>query len=274
MPLKLLVIDAYSPKARAGLVASGATHAGKLLASAARLHQPDAQIDVVEFDTAPDDLANQLSNYDGVLWTGSNMTIHRRNPLIDAQVDFAGDVFDDGTPQFGICWGLQLATVAAGGDVQANPNGREIAWARDVQVSEEGKSHPFTAGRTGPFDALCWHSDAVVSLPKSATLLAGNENSEVQAAILCRGKGEFWATQYHVEYDGFEVATLTDTYRDFLVKDGVLATQADVDQLIADMQAIKAMEADPLSAPDQLVSVADPMVRTIELGNWLSHIEA
>jgi GMP synthase (glutamine-hydrolysing) len=114
----------------------------------------------------------------------------------------------------------------------------------------------------------------VIKLPENATLLAGNDNSMVQAAILRRGKGEFWATQYHLEFDGFEVAILVDTYRDFLVEDGVLATQADVDQLIADMQAIKAMEADPLSAPDQLVSVADPMVRTIELGNWLSHIEA
>ena len=272
MPLKLLVIDAYSAKARVGLVASGATHAGELLARSVRLHQPDAQIKVVDFDTAPSDLVGRLRDYDGVLWTGSNMTIHRRNPLIDAQVDFAGAVFDDGTPQFGICWGLQLATVAAGGDVQPNPNGREIAWARDVQVNENGKAHPFMTGRSAPFDALCWHSDAVVELPVSATLLASNENSMVQAAILRRGKGEFWATQYHVEYDGHEVATLVDTYRDFLVKDGVMASEADVDALITDMHTIKEFESSEDAAPTHLVPVVDPMVRTTELGNWLRHL--
>jgi GMP synthase (glutamine-hydrolysing) len=272
MPLKLLVLDAYTAKARTGLVASGATHAGELMAATVRMHSPDAQIDIIDFDTAPDDLADRLQDYDGVLWTGSNMTIHRRNALIDAQIDFAGTTYDEGTPQFGVCWGLQLATVAAGGDVQSNPNGREIAWARNIQANIDGRAHPFLAGKTDQFDALCWHSDAVVSLPDNATILASNDNSMVQAAILRRGKGEFWATQYHLEYDGHEVATLVGTYRDFLVKDGVLASHAEVDALIADMHHIKDLETSPDAIPAVLAPVADAMVRTTELGNWLRHI--
>ena len=159
--------------------------------------------------------------------------------------------------------------MAAGGDVQTNPNGREIAWARGVQINDDGRSHPFMAGRDEPYDALCWHSDSVVELPENATLLASNENSRVQAAILRRGKGEFWATQYHLEYDGHEVATLVDTYRDFLVDDGVVASEADVDALVTEMKDIKALEVSPNAIPAPLVPVVDPMVRTTELGNWL-----
>ena len=103
MPLRLLVIDAYSPNARQKLPDFGVTHAGTLLADTAKLHQPDAQVDVFNFDIEPDTTLPDPADYDGVMWTGSNMTIHRRNPLIDAQIEFAQQAFDNGTPQFGVC---------------------------------------------------------------------------------------------------------------------------------------------------------------------------
>ena len=269
MPLKLLIIDAYSPGARARVKESDATHAGELLAASVRVHDVEANIDIVDFDADGAALPQPLENYGGVLWTGSNMTIHRLNPMIEAQIDLCRNVYDTGVPQFGICWGLQMGCVAAGGEVQANPKGPEIAWARGVTLTEEGRAHPFTSVKPETYDALCWHSDAVTQLPEGATLLATNDKG-VQAAIFRRGEGEFWATQYHLEYHGNEVAALLDQFRDYLIEseiftaDGLAAMQGEMRSLAA--------EGKKGAVPEELRPVVDPLVRSAELGAWLGSI--
>ena len=50
-------------------------------------------------------------------------------------------------PAFGSCWGLQIAAVAAEGDVQRNPLGREVGIARRILPTDPGRSHPMLEGR-------------------------------------------------------------------------------------------------------------------------------
>ena len=54
------------------------------------------------------------------------------------QVELARAVYKSGTPFFGSCWGLQVATVAAGGSVRQNPRGREVGIARDLTLTSAG----------------------------------------------------------------------------------------------------------------------------------------
>jgi GMP synthase (glutamine-hydrolysing) len=273
MPLKILIADAYTTNGRKGIVGAGGSRAGAMFSRAIRHHRPDAEIETVVFDTAEPDMPGALEAFDGVLWSGSNLTIHRRNALIDAQVDMARACFDRGIPQFGCCYGLQLGTVAAGGEVEANPNGVELGWARDVTLTGEGRAHPMYDGKAGRFHALCWHNDAVKALPADADLLATNTNSKVQAAILRRGGTEFWATQYHLEFDGAEVASLVDGFAPSIVEAGTMDEDA-VAALVKDMRHLAALAGDPASAPPDLAPVVDPALRTAELGNWLAHVEA
>jgi GMP synthase (glutamine-hydrolysing) len=273
MALNLLIIDAYSAKGRDSVIASGATHAGQLFDRTIRLHRPDVSTNVVDFNTAGPDLTDTLEHYDGVVWTGSNMTIHRRNPLIDAQIAFSQAAFDRGVPQFGVCWAIQLAAVAAGGEAEANAKGREIGWARDIQVNEAGQAHPMYQGKQPHFDALCWHSDTVTRLPEGAVLLASNAMSDVQAAIVKRGKSEFWAVQYHLEFDGHEAASLLQAYAPGLIEAGQYADETEAQAFIKEMRVLKQMEDAPSEAPAALQPIVDWKIRTAELGNWLTWVE-
>lgn len=272
MPVKLLIADIYSTNGRAGIVSAGGSKAGDMFSRAIRLHRPDAEISVLTFDTTAPDMPGPIEAFDGIIWSGSNLTIHRPNPLIDAQIDLARSVFDAGVPQFGVCYGIQLATVAAGGKVVANPNGPEIGWARDVTLTEAGRDHPMYRGKAGRFDALCWHNDTVWELPGNAELLAGNAHSDVQAAILRRGRGEFWAVQYHLEFDGGEVARLVGGNAPYLIEAGAL-TEEGVAALVDDMHAVSALAENPAAATEALKPVVDPLTRTAELGNWLDRVD-
>ena len=82
-----------------------------------------------------------LESYDGVVITGSALNLWKAEPESMRQVELARAVYKSGTPFFGSCWGLQVATVAAGGSVRENPKGREVLIARDVTL---------TAGRARP----------------------------------------------------------------------------------------------------------------------------
>ncbi|MGE0668608.1 MAG: type 1 glutamine amidotransferase [Sphingomonadales bacterium] len=270
--MKLLVADVYSSNGRAGIVGRGGSRAGDMFRRSVRVHRPDADISVMAFDTVDPELPAPIDAFDGIIWSGSNLTIHRRNALIDAQIDMVRAAFDRGIPQFGVCYGIQLATVAAGGVVEAAPKGAEIGWARDVTLTDAGRAHPMYGGKTGRFDALCWHNDAVRELPEGSDLLAGNAHSPVQAAILRRGTGEFWATQYHLEFDGREIASLVDGFRTGIVEAGTM-DEAGVSALIDDMGLVMSFESDPSRAPEALKPVADPVIRTAELGNWLDRVE-
>jgi GMP synthase (glutamine-hydrolysing) len=271
--MKLLIADVYSSNGRNGIVGAGGSKAGDMFRRSVRVHRPDAEISVMAFDTVSPEMPEPVEAYDGIIWSGSNLTIHRRNALIDAQVALARAVFDRGIPQFGVCYGIQLATVAAGGVVEAAPKGAEIGWARGVTLTGAGRAHPMYEGKSGPFDALCWHNDAVRTLPEGSDLLAGNAHSPVQAAILRRGAGEFWATQYHLEFTGSEIANLVAGFKPSLVAAGTIE-EAAADALIGDMQQVIACEADPSRAPEALKPVVDPLIRTAELGNWLDRVDA
>ncbi len=273
MAIKLLIVDAYTANGRKSAIDAKATCAGPLFERAVRTHASDADIDILEFDDAAAVPPASVPDYDGVIWSGSNLTIHRRNPLIDAQIALARALYDAKVPQFGCCYGIQLGAVAAGGDVLANPNGPEIGYARDVTLTDAGRAHPMYQGKAHRFDALCWHSDTVTKLPEEADLLASNENSRVQAAIFRRNGGEFWATQYHLEFDGYEIASLVTGYQNHLIKTGVFSDAEAVDAYADNMLSIKGWEADLANVPAELAAVSDPMIRTAEIGNWLKHLE-
>src|SRR6266403_1796200 len=57
-------------------------------------------------------------------------------------------------PSFGSCWAAQMAVVAAGGMVRANPRGREMGIARKIALTPEGRGHPLYAGKGAVFDAF------------------------------------------------------------------------------------------------------------------------
>jgi GMP synthase (glutamine-hydrolysing) len=139
-----------------------------------------------------------LEDYDGATMTGSALNIYNGGAAVTQQVELARAVFAAGVPFFGSCWGLQVAVTAAGGEVRANPRGREFGFGRRIALTEAGREHALFAGKPAVFEAPTIHRDEIARLPAGASILAVNDFG-VQAASFTHGRGTFWGVQYHPE---------------------------------------------------------------------------
>lgn len=278
MTLRLLVLDAYARDGRAEIAAGGATEAGLLYARRIRELDPDAVVDLAYPADADGEEVWQaeggLAGYDGMVWTGSSLTIHHEDdPRVRRQIDLARRAFAEGVPAFGSCWAAQLAVVAAGGRCGPNPRGREFGVSRKIALTEEGVAHPLFAGRARVFDAFTSHQDEIQSLPPGGRWLATNGFTRVQAVSVEYERGRFWAVQYHPEYDLREIARLGHVRTPVLVEQGSFADAAAASAWVADLEAL---HADPGRTDlcfryglDEDVLEAD--LRMTEIANWLDH---
>lgn len=199
------------------------------------------------------------------------MTAYEDDPRVTRQIAFARGLFEAGRPTFGSCWGAQIAVMAAGGEVRKSPRGREIGVGRKVRLTAAGRRHPMYAGKPDVFDVFASHLDEMTRLPDGATVLAGNEHSEVQALEIRHKRGLFWGTQYHAEFDLYHVARVMASRIDALVREGFFADGAAARASIAQLEALALAPGRKdlrwiLGIDDD---VLDDAVRSRELTNWL-----
>lgn len=214
-----------------------------------------------------------LDSYDGIILTGSHLSIYDRTPDILRQIDLMRAVYASSTPSFGSCWGLQIAAVAADGDVQKNPVGREVGFARRLMPTGAGRSHPMLAGRPAVYDAPAIHLDMVTALPGDCTILSSNGVSAVQAAEIRMNGGTFWGVQYHPEFSLGELAVILDRRKKLLVEEGFCRTQEDAEAYVADLKALDedGSRSDLAWRHGVDAEVLDPERRTREIRNFIAH---
>ena len=212
-----------------------------------------------------------LENYAGVTMTGSALNIYNGGVAVTRQIELVKAVFAAGVPFFGSCWGLQVAVTAAGGEVRANPRGREFGFARRVCLSDAGREHPLFAGKPIVFEAPTVHRDEIASLPAGAATLAVNDFG-VQAASFNVGRGTFWGVQYHPEYDYVDIAAAAERYGETLVKEGMFRDAPALSAFAADLRALQAAPADPtlLWKHGLGPAMSNEALRLLEIRNWLN----
>ncbi|GGC85178.1 type 1 glutamine amidotransferase [Chelatococcus reniformis] len=272
--LRLLVADGGSAEGRRRMVEMVGATASESYADVLRAIAPDAVVDICTPADEAAALPAALDSYDGLALTGSALNIYRREPEALRQVDFVQAAFARGLPIFGSCWGLQLAAVAAGGDVALNPRGREVAFARRISLTEPGGGHAMHAGRAAVFDAPAIHSDVVTRLPPGAVVTARNASSDVQAAEIRVGASVFWGVQYHPEFRLLDVAAIVRRYGATLVDEGFFADLPDLERYAAELDTLEASPdrrdiAWRLNLADD---ITDERLRWCELANWIARV--
>jgi GMP synthase (glutamine-hydrolysing) len=276
--LQLLVCEAYPRKVREQLRGAGAREAGRLWAEVLQALEPESQVEVLcvaDLDCALPP-ADELSRYQGVVWTGSSLTVYEsEDPRVGRQLEFVREVAAAGIPQFGSCWGIQLAATAFGGRCQAHPLGREFGVAESIHLLAGATAHPLYAGKPLRFSAFTSHADHVTRLPPSATWLAANVYSPVQALALTV-PAPFWGVQYHPEYDFREIARLCVFRAEELLAQGRFASARELEDFVA---AAEALHDDPgcseaARALGADTTLLDEAVRRCEIRNWLSFVKA
>ncbi|WP_448955635.1 type 1 glutamine amidotransferase [Labrys neptuniae] len=240
--MRLLVVEGNIRAARERHRATYGLTPSESYAAVLKSLAPDAVCDIAlpadEGTNLPD--AAGLESYDGVVITGSGLNIWKAEPESMRQVELAREVYKSGTPFFGSCWGLQVATVAAGGSVRANPKGREVGIARDITLTAEGRDHPLYTDKAPIFTSPCVHGDEVEALPEGATVLATNAVSDVQAVDISHDGGRFWGIQYHPEFSLNELTVIMRRYKPTLLSEGFFRDGETVDRWIADLEALVA----------------------------------
>ncbi|MFC7399182.1 type 1 glutamine amidotransferase [Chelatococcus sp. GCM10030263] len=271
---RLLIAEGNTTEARSRRVALAGASYSEGYADVLRGLMPGVIVDICYPADAGANLpdAAGLAGYDGVAITGSALNVYNGGPDVMRQIDFARAVFASGVPFFGSCWGLQVATAAAGGSVRRSPKGREMGLARKIHVTEAGRGHPLHAGKGPVFDAPAIHTDEVEARPAGMTVTATNTFSEVQAAEIRHDGGTFWGVQYHPEFTLADIAIIVASRTETLVREGLFKEAAEIDAYVADL---KALAADPGRADIAWrlgfdADVLDPERRTMELRNWLT----
>ncbi len=239
--LRFLIIDGYPKPSREQFNTVGMELAGQLYGNMLDQHLEKVEYDIV-YASDPGIMLpgeKELQVYDGVLWPGCNLTIYdTHDELVTKMLDLAKICFEAGIPQFGSCWGAQIAVYAAGGKVEPNPKGKEMGVARKIRLTEEGRNHPMYEGKSSVFDGFISHDDHITELPPGAQCLATNAFTKVQAVSVEYLNGTFWATQYHPEYNLYEMARLIIAREDKLLKQGFFKTHEDMIQFADKLETI------------------------------------
>jgi GMP synthase (glutamine-hydrolysing) len=276
-PLSLCIINGYPKPNREDLAAARVAQAHDLYLNFLINIVPKGNFDILyaaDLDVGLPEGAS-LQAYDGYIWTGSNLTLYHDVPEVTRQIELSRAIFESGKPQYGSCWGVQMAAMAAGGEVKLNPRGREWSIAREIALTDAGKNHPMYRGKQDPFDGFIMHLDEVSQIPDGGTLLASNNHTQVQAlAVKYPGGGEFWATQYHPEFTLYEMARLLVARKTPLTQEGFFGEEDEVEALVAKM--ISLSEAPENKELRQELNVNDDIlndnIRQTEVRNWLEFL--
>ncbi|MFG1301175.1 type 1 glutamine amidotransferase [Xanthobacter sp. V3C-3] len=273
---RLLVLEGNTAEARARQVAFGGQAASEGYAQLLReLFPGQVTVDICYPADAGANLpdAGGLEGYDGIAITGSSLNIYNGGVEITQQIDLIRTAFTTEVPVFGSCWGLQLLTVAAGGQVRRNPKGREVGFGRRIRTTAAGAGHAMFMDKPPVFEAMTVHLDEVETLPEGARLLATNDHSQVQAAEIPVGRTTCWGVQYHPEYPFREMAAIFRRLNPSLVAEGFFLDGDEEAAFIADLEHF---EREPGNAAlawrygiDGAVIHKD--LRTLEIRNWITH---
>ena len=213
----------------------------------------------------------EIREYDGAVIGGSALNAPLKEPESERQITIAREIFRAGIPFYGSCWGLQMATLAAGGAVASAKGGREVGQAHAVRRLKS--DHPLLDGKRDVYYAVAVHSDEVAKIPQDADLLAENDHTPVQALEIRHEEGTFWGVQYHPEYSLFHLSGILRRISDQLIEEGFFRSEEDLDSYATDL---KTLYDDP-SRRDLAWrygisrDVINEDFRTRELSNWIEH---
>jgi GMP synthase (glutamine-hydrolysing) len=221
----------------------------------------DLQFDVINpsSDESLESTKDNLSNYDGLIWGGSSLNIYNNTPEIRKQIEFMKECQKKVKKILAICWGMQVAVTAAGGEVK-KADDSHIGIANEIIINDNGLSHPIYKGKDKRFNSPAFNFDEVKTLPKNAVCLASNKKNRVQSIYFEINKTKVWGLQYHPEITYEKMISLIEFRKNGLIENRkVFKDKKDVEKHI--------------SLIKEEISVANKEKRMVELKNWLNQLD-
>ena len=164
-----------------------------------------------------DIIKDKLSIYDGLIWGGSSLNIYNNTPEIRRQIEFMKVCQKKVKNILAICWGMQVAVTAAGGEVK-KAEYSNIGIANEIVINENGLNHPIYKNKDKKFNSPAFNFDEVYKIPDNAICLASNKTNKIQSLFFKINKTNVWGLQYHPEITYEKMINLIEFRKDRLIE--------------------------------------------------------
>ena len=236
------------------------THTESLKESLAYYNQ-NLKIDVLNpcLELDLNKIVPNLNKYDGLIWGGSSLNIYNDTPEIRRQISFMKECFKNVNKILAICWGMQVAVTAAGGEVKRGTKGSHIGIANDIELTNNGLNNLLYKDKKNKFNTPAFNFDEVVTIPKGTIHLASNKINKIQALNFKMGVSEIWGLQYHPEITYEKMIQIIKFKKDVLINKKIrFKNEEDINKHI--------------KLINNEINVSDKNNKMLELKNWLQYI--
>ncbi len=259
--LNILIIEGNNSEDSSVFIkAAGATAADNLKNLVLKL-EPASNIEII--NPVKDDETKQalkkIEKYHGIIFTGGAMRINDMTNEIKKHISFASSCFKCNKKILAICWGLQVCSTAAGGEVAPSIKGAHIGIASNVEINEKGLKNLIYKNKKKIFTTPAFNFDEVTKIPYGAELLSSDKLNKVMAIYFKKYDSEVWGLQYHPDYEYWQMVNISKARKQRLLNKKVFTDENAFDE---HMNFIK-KEDDKLDFEN----------RTREVRNWLEYVK-
>ena len=205
------------------------------------------------------EIVPNLNKYDGLIWGGSSLNIYNDTPEIRRQIFFMKECFKNVKKILAICWGMQVAVTAAGGEVKRGIKGSHIGIANDIELTNDGLNNLLYKDKKNKFNTPAFNFDEVVTTPMGTIHLASNKINKIQGLNFKMGTSEIWGLQYHPEITYKKMVDIIKFRKDALIeKKNVFKNEKEVNNHI--------------NFIEEEIKISEKDSRMLEIRNWLNLI--
>ena len=258
---KLLIVEGNLREENHSFTGVGIQTHTESLKDSLNHYSKELKFDVINpsSDDGLETVKDKLSKYDGLIWGGSSLNIYNDTPEIRRQIEFMKECQKKVKNILAICWGMQVAVTAAGGEVK-KAEGSHIGIANEITINENGLNHPIYKNKEKKFNSPAFNFDEVKTLPQNAVCLASNKINKVQSLYFKVNETNVWGLQYHPEITYEKMISLIEFRKDRLIENRkVFNNEQDVENHISFIK--------------KEISITDKEKRMVELKNWLNQLD-
>jgi len=258
--LKLLIVEGNTNDENSNFKSAGCVPQSENFKLHVKKIDPSCEIEIVQpgDDKSISKIISSLEKYNGIILTGSTLRINDNSTEVKKHIQFAKKCFEKGQKIFAACWGLQITVTAAGGKCRVSPKGAHVGIAQDIELTNLGKKHKIYSTKLRKFSTPAFNHDEVEIPPENSILLASNKINKFMALQFNVGNAEIWGLQYHPEIPYDYMIKLIKHRSNDLINKNLFKGLLDVKRHIEVIEKAKSESNDD--------------IRTLELKNWLNHI--
>ena len=257
---KILIVEGNTAEENRSFTEAGIKTHTESLRESLKYISKDLIIDVVNpsSDKNIDSFNDKLHTFNGLIWGGSSLNIYNDTPEIKKQIEFMKNCQKKVKNILGICWGMQVAVTAAGGQVK-KANVSHVGIAKEIELNEDGLKHPLYKDKEKKFNSAAFNYDEVVKIPENGICLASNKVNKVQGLYFEVNKTRVWGLQYHPEITYEKMISLINFRRKRLIEDRkVFENENDLEKHI--------------SFIEKEIQITVKEKKMLELKNWLKEL--